>query len=132
MGLTIIYPKAAETRIPMGWLTWVRDGDDFVSDQYRIRLIEPYRWEVIREGRHLFFDSRLSGALTRADHHHRDRLRVRDLITWSLVLMGAILVGVGVELAGDLLGLWIIPLLTLGVYGAVSAIVRLNAAASRC
>ena len=129
MSPTVIHPE--ETRIPMGWLTWVRDGDDHVSGPYRVRLVEPHRWEVLRDNRHLFFAPRLSAALTLADHHHRDRLRAIDLIIWTAVLLASTGVAGVVELAGDRAGLWVIPLLALAVYGAISAVVRIYAALSR-
>ena len=131
MSLTVIQPREPGAILPMSWVDWKRDGDEYVGGDYRIRLIEPYRWEVVRAGSHLFYDTRLSGALTRADHHYRDRLRIRDLITWGAVLVLSVLLAAGVEMAGERSGLWSIPLLAVALYGGLSAFVRMVAAATR-
>lgn len=131
MPLTVLQPTPSGPVLPMSWLDWRRHGDEYSADGYLIRLIEPHRWEVLRDGHHLFFATRLSGALQQADHHYRDRLRVRDLITWSAVLVASIALAAGVELSGATGSLVAIPLLALALYGALSAVVRMYAAATR-
>ncbi|NNC93223.1 MAG: hypothetical protein HKN80_12110 [Acidimicrobiia bacterium] len=123
--------KPAAPILPMSWLDWVKEGDEYVGGEYRIRLIEPYRWEVLRKGKPAFFDTRLSGALARTEDHYRDRLRVRDLLTWSAVLAGSVLLGVVVELSRDAIGLWGFPLQAAALYVGMSAIVRFYAALTR-
>lgn len=131
MSLTVVHPKPAAALLPMGWLDWQRDDGDYVGGDYRISLIEPHRWDVRLDGRHLFFDFRLSGALQRADHHYRDRLRRRDLIVWSTVLVVSVVAMAALELFAATNALWSIPLLALALYGAISAAVRIFAAATR-
>ena len=41
MGLKSPGPLMASS-----WLDWSRDDGEYVGGEYRIRLIEPYRWEV--------------------------------------------------------------------------------------
>ena len=131
MGLTVIQPKQPDPILPMSWLEWRREGDEYAGGDYLVRLVEPYRWEVLRAGRHLFYDRSLNSSLTRADHHYRDRLRIRDLIVWTAVLIASIGLGVVVEITRDTLDLWGVPLLALAMYGGGAAVVRFYAALTR-
>lgn len=131
MPLTVIEPRKPDPILPMSWLDWRRDGDEYAGGVYRIRLIEPYRWEVLRNGRHLFYDRSLTSSLTRADHHYRERLRARDLIMWAVVFVLSIGLAGAVEEMRDTLGLWGVPLLALSMYGAIGAVVRSYAAWTR-
>jgi hypothetical protein len=131
MSLTVIQSTPPTPIVPMMWLDWRKEGDGYVGADYRIQLIEPHRWEVLLRGRHLFFDGRLSSAVTRADHHFRDRLRVRDLITWGAVLVASVLGAGAIEVWQSTLRLWSLPLFALVFYAAVSAVVRGYAAMTR-
>lgn len=124
-------PKAPGPIAAFSWLDWQRDGTEYVGGDYRIRLIEAYRWEVLHGGEHLRFDERLSSALAQAEHHHIESLRRHDLWMWGLVLAGSILGGVLLESNVEFTELWALPLLALILYAGLSALVRLLAAATR-
>lgn len=115
----------------MSWLDWSRRGNEYVGGRYRVRLIEPYRWEVVHDGEHLFFDASLKSALIRTDDHHRERLRRRDLFTWGALTAGSASAAAIIELLGGFEPLWSILLLWIIVYLCVSGIVRFFAAAGR-
>lgn len=68
---------------PMSWLKWSRDGDQYIGGEYVIRLVEPYRWEVLHRGIHLRFEPKLNTSLAQAEHHHIERLRIHDLVGWG-------------------------------------------------
>ena len=132
MSLTVIQPRQPDPILPMSWLEWRREGDDeYAGGAYRIRLIEPYRWEVLHGGRHLFYDRSLNSSLTRADHHYRDGLRRRDLMMWFTLFVASIGLAALVETTRETLELWGVPLLALAMYGSVSAVVRFYAAWTR-
>ena len=131
MSITGVSHKPPPPILPMSWLDWARADDEYVGGRYRIRLIEAHRWEVLRDGNHLFFDARLSGALARAEDHHRGMLRIRDLTTWAAVLAGSWLLGTLVGSWRETLGLRGYPLLVLAVAGLMVALVKLHAAATR-
>ena len=73
------------------WLDWTREGDEYVGGEYRIRLVGPACWEVLLRNEHIQFDDRLSSALARAGHHHIEAVRRRDMVKWSLVMVGSLL-----------------------------------------
>ncbi len=115
----------------MSWLDWSQDADEYAGGEYRIRLVEPYRWEVLHRGAHLRFDTRLSSALAQAEHHFGERLRAHDLVGWGLILLGSV---AAIALMGATVGLtrlWSIPVLCVLLYVGLSAMARLFAAASR-
>lgn len=108
-------PVELRIGVASGRLSWVHDGDDLISGQYRIRLIGPGRWETTRRGRVLQEDTRRSMALAFAEHHHRERQRTHQIPGWGLVAVAALLVA---ALAGQ----WIeSPLGYLLLAGAVWA-----------
>lgn len=128
MSIAGTSPKAPI--LPMSWLDWERDGDEYAGGSYRIRLIEPHRWEALREGKHIFYDTRLSNALVRTEEHYRNRLRVRDLFTWSAVFAASILLVVALDKWRDNVGLWGYLLLVVAMFASMSAVVRFYAAAT--
>lgn len=79
--------------VPMGRLSWARDGDDLVTGRYRIRLLGPRLWETTYRGRHLRVDARRSMALAAAEHHHREMERRRLIIRWGALAGEALLGG---------------------------------------
>ena len=116
---------------PMSWLDWSQDGDEYAGGDYRIRLLGPRRWEVLHCDVHIAFDPSLQSALSVAEHHHRERLRLRDLKVWGGVLVVSILVAGIVEMTLRTLDVWAVPVLAIAFYAGISAIVRLSAAATR-
>jgi hypothetical protein len=130
MSITGVSQKVPPPILPMSWLDWARAGDEYVGGQYRIRLVEAYRWEVLRDGKHLFFDARLSGALVRAEDHYRDWLRIRDLATWGAVLVAATVLGIMVGSVREALGLRGYLVLVLAMSGSMVALVKFHAAAT--
>jgi hypothetical protein len=117
--------------LPMSWLDWSQDGDDYVGGDYRVRLRRPFCWEVLLRGKHLFSAPGLHAALVGADRHHRERLRAHDLTAWGVVLAFSVLTVALVEIVGDRAGLWSVALLGTALYAGISALVRLYAAFTR-
>ena len=85
-------PKSPGPVVAFSWLDWSRDGQEYVAGRYRIRLVEPHRWEVLDDGQHLRFDERLSSALAWGGHHYIEALRRRDMIVSSLVVVASVVV----------------------------------------
>ena len=133
MGLTIAGTshKPPAPILPMSWLDWEQDGDEYVGGEYRIRLLAPRRWEVLHGNSHLAYDESLRSALAEAEHHHVERLRLRDLKVWGAVLAASILVSGIVELTSRAMEMWAVPILAIALYAGTSAIVRIFAAATR-
>ena len=116
---------------PMSWLDWSQVGDEYVGGDYRIVLIEPRRWEIRYRGSHLAEDPSLQSALTVAEHHYRELLRLRDLVTWGIVLVGSLIIAGLVELTSRTIDMWAVPILAVALFAGVSAVVRIFAAATR-
>lgn len=116
---------------PMSWLDWHEDVDGFAGGDYRIRLLEPFRWEVSRAGRHVLFHETRSGAMDEAETHYREGLRRRDMWVFGLI---ALLAGTAVLLAiafVPLDDLWRVLLFALLVHVVLSSLGRFVAAATR-
>lgn len=123
-------PRIAEgLGVASGRLRWHSDGDDLVSDKYRIRLLGPGEWETTLRGRFLRLDTRRSVALAAAEHHYRETQRIRQITWWGLSA-GAALVVAAVAQAWirSPLGLF---LFAGGVWLFVASLARLSAAITR-
>ena len=123
----------AEERVhrPASVLAWTRTGaTQYCGGDYRIALVEPLRWEILHRDRHLEFNSSLEDSFQRAERHHRDRLRRRDLIVWSLVgVFAMVVLSVAAEAGRGTL--WWFLVLVAGVFVGTSALVRFVAALTR-
>ena len=78
--------------VPLGRLSWTRDGTDLVAARYRIRLRSPGVWETTFRDRPLHIYPRRSMALSGAEHHHREVQRTQQITRWSVLAGAALLV----------------------------------------
>ena len=123
--------KSPGPLVASSWLDWSRDDDEYVGGDYRIRLIEPYRWEVLFRGDHLRFDDRLSAALAHAEHHYIEAVRIRDMTKWGLVtLVSAVGLALLVSTEG-LTGFFTFPLSLVIIVTGLAALARFVAVATR-
>ncbi|MDJ0925754.1 MAG: hypothetical protein QNJ77_14455 [Acidimicrobiia bacterium] len=123
--------SAAEGSIGVasGRLRWTRDGDDLVTGRYQIRLQAPSEWELTYRGQLLEMNDRRSKALAWAEHHHRDRQRIRQITRWS-VLAGVALV-VATVAANHISELWGYPVFAAAVWVLLSSLARAQASVTR-
>ena len=124
-------PEAVPPLRPMSWLEWSRVGDLYIGGDYVIRLVEPYRWEILHRDTHVRFEPKLSAALAQAEHHHVERLRRLDLVGWGVVLVASLVAMALVDATVGLTGVWSVPVLCVLLFSGLSALARVLAAASR-
>ncbi len=64
---------------PASRLAWRRRNNEFFAGDYTVALVAPHRWEVFYRGYHESFQPTRTLALARAEDHHREATRARDL-----------------------------------------------------
>ncbi len=111
-------------------LRWARDGEDHVAGHYRVHQRAPGEWVSTHRGRCLRVESRRSFALATAQRHHHEALRSRQIRSWGLLVVLALVVAV---LAG---GLWLDTVLgmitfSIAVWVLLSSLARGQAALNR-
>lgn len=70
-------------RFASGRLSWTMEGDDLVTDRYRIRPLGPGQWETTCGDRLLCVATRRSLAVARAEHDHHEIRRRRQITLWG-------------------------------------------------
>ncbi len=109
-------------------LDWSIRGGDYVADDYRIRLLEPRRWEISHGGAVIAYHFSRNEAFGIVEDHYRDSVRRRDLMRLGLIFVLAILVWIG--LGSMMEELWVLGL-PFVVYFALSSFIRFFAVFSR-
>jgi hypothetical protein len=109
-------------------LRWVRDEDDLVAGRYRIRLLEPGRWETTYRERPLRLDPRRSMAVAGAEHHYRGTQRIQQIVRWGSLAGVAFVVA---AVATHWFSLLSVLLLAVAVWVVLGSAVRVFAAANR-
>ena len=113
---------------PASLLDWWQVGDELRGGPYRIRLIEPHRWEISRDGIVVAEEPTRSSSLHRAELHHREVLRRRDIVVWSgVILLSVAAVAALAEWVERATIVWV-GVLALAMFVGVSGVVRLVAA----
>jgi hypothetical protein len=113
---------------PGGLLAWSEDGPDLTAGRYRIRLVGPNHWLLVRRGRPLFEHRLLSAARRIAELDHRETLRRRDLAEWGTIGLIAFGASMWLVLLWGVAGFFG---LIASVFVLVSAVARFLAALSR-
>ncbi len=96
---------------PASLLDWQETGSRrYIGGDYEIAFVEAYRWELRYRGEHLEFDDSRENTFRVAENHHRERLRVRDLMWFgAIVVASTIAFFVMLALPRDN-GLWVLVL----------------------
>lgn len=109
-------------------LDWNIRGDDYVADGYRIRLLQPRRWEISHEGAVIAYHFSRKEAFGIVEDHYRDTIRRRDLIRLGFTFVLAILAWIA--LGSMMEELWVVGL-PFVFYVALSSFIRFLAVFSR-
>ncbi|NNC91365.1 MAG: hypothetical protein HKN80_02610 [Acidimicrobiia bacterium] len=114
--------------VPGSILDWRVRGEDYLAGSYRIRLLEPRKWEVTHQGAVIAFYSSRKAAFGIAEDHWREAIRRRDLIrlalTFVLAFSAWMIAGLLVE------ELWVLALPVV-LYFTLSSFIRFFAVFSR-
>lgn len=70
---------------PASRLSWRRRDDEYFGGDYTVALVAPHRWEVFYRGYHESFQPTRALALTRAEDHHKEVVRKRDLVRLGII-----------------------------------------------
>ncbi len=113
-----------------GVIRWRRDDPGYVGDEYEVKLLAPYRWEVSFRQTPIGFSPSRKAAVTLAEGHRLDTMRRTDLWLWAIVMLAALgtMAAVGTAQRGNV-GYFVI--FVLAMYAGVSAFVRFFAALTR-
>ncbi len=118
-------------RRPGSVIAWRVIGDEYHGDGYRIRLLEPRKWEITRRGRLLEHHHSLKAAFAIVEHDRREALRRRDLVFYATT---AVLAAIGLILTAyyyDRGNVFWVPGILAVLYVGLSAVVRFFANLSR-
>ena len=115
-------------RRPGSVLDWHIHDDEYVGDGYRIRLLEPEKWEVTHRETVLETPRSLKRAFAKVERHRRDTLRRRDLWVWGSLFVAALVTGISVSQLAPAASIAVLPVV---FFVGISALIRVAAALSR-
>lgn len=116
---------------PGSVIDWQARDDEYFGDGYRIRLLEPRKWQITHRDRLLAYHQSQKAAFSMVERHRREALRRQDLLLYSgIFAVAAVVAAAMVPFIGRGNAF---PVLILGVlvFAAISALIRFTAVLSR-
>jgi hypothetical protein len=113
---------------PGSVLDWRISGEEYLAGDYRIRLIEPRKWEITHRGATIAYHPSRASAFVIVEDHCRDAIRRRDLIRLALTFVIAIAGWMTAGLVAE--EMWVLALPVV-LYFTLSSFIRFFAVLSR-
>ena len=68
---------------PGSVIDWRERDDEYIGDGYRIRLLEPQKWQITYRDYLLAYHPSLKAAFSMVERHRRETLRRRALLRYA-------------------------------------------------